>query len=113
MTRLRLDISHLNAHSFQIGLHPSPKCLCESPFESSKHFLTECFLCTEERNTLYDQVTQFSPKFRSFAHKRQFEILTQGFEKHNPELLIKNTKILGMTQIFILKTKRFILGKQC
>ena len=107
LTRIRLQRSHLNAHQFEVGLAQSPKCLCESPHENSVHYLTQCFLYTEERRILYDQVEQIIPKFRSLNMKRQFEILTEGSEKDNPEMKYFNSKLLIWTQQFILKTKRF------
>ena len=98
----------MNTHSFQIGFSESPKCLCEHQNENSLHYITECWLYTEERRILYDQVEQnFIPNFKKLSKKRQCEILIFGYEINNKELLQINTKLMVLTQQYILKTKRF------
>jgi hypothetical protein len=106
-TRIRIGRSYLNSHSFSIGRADSPKCICEHPNETSLHYITQCWLYTEERRILYEQVEHFIPKFKQVAAKRQYEILMNGYEIDNPELLHINTQIMKITQNFILKTKRF------
>ena len=107
LTKIRLQRSYLNAHAFEIGKSISPKCLCEHPNENSQHYITGCWLFTEERRILYDLVEQFIPNFRSLSLKRKYFILVNGYDIDNNELYQINTKIMRMTQDFILKTKRF------
>ena len=47
LTRIRIERSYLNAHTFQIGFSESPKCLCEHPNENTVHYITECWFYTE------------------------------------------------------------------
>ena len=56
LTRLRVERSYLNAHAFEVGKTDSPKCSCEHPNENLLHFITSCWLYTEERRILYDQI---------------------------------------------------------
>jgi hypothetical protein len=81
--------------------------MCLHPHETPEHYITQCFLYTEERRTLFSQIEKFIPRFKLCSMKRQFEILTQGYEINNPELVKINTQIMKFTQNFILKTKRF------
>jgi hypothetical protein len=110
LTRIRVGRSYLNAHSFSIGRSETPACLCDQiSSETSLHYIIKCPLFTELRRTMFDQIEQqFIPRFRSVPAKRQLEILTEGYEPHNPEMKRINGQILKVTQNFILKTKRFI-----
>ena len=63
LTRLRLNRSDLNLHRFTIGLSESAECSCLAKKESSIHYLTECFLYTGERQTLYALVEHYIPNF--------------------------------------------------
>ena len=94
LTQIRLQRSYLNAHAFEIGKSISPKCLCEHPNENSQHYITGCWLFTEERRILYDKVEQFIPNFRSLPLKRKYFILVNGYDIDNneddPRLYIEN-----------------------
>ena len=37
-TQLRVGRTYLNQHLFEIGLSPTPKCLCGAPQEDTEHF---------------------------------------------------------------------------
>ena len=76
-TQLRVGRSFLNAHSFTINLADSDLCLC-SRSETTTHYLTQCFLYTEERRLLYNSLEQLLPKFKTFTNKKQTEILLNG-----------------------------------
>ena len=51
---------------------------------------------------------QFIPKFSLLAAKRQLEIIMMGFEYKNSEMTKINTKIMFISQNYILQTKRFV-----
>ena len=51
---------------------------------------------------------QFIPNFKRLAKKRQFDILVQGYEIKNYDLIFINTKIMIFTQAFIYNSKRFL-----
>ena len=108
LTRIRLGNSDLNSHKFKTGFSDTMQCLCSNPHECSKHFITQCFLYTEERRVLYDQVSQYIPNFYKLSVKKQYDILILGPDPENPEMIKINTQILRFTQKFIKSTKRFL-----
>ena len=107
LTRIRAGNSKLISHKFETGLSPTTECLCAHPDENSTHYITQCFLYTEERRILFDQVSQFVPNFPKLSKKRQYDILVFGHEPENVDMLKINTKILILTQKYIRSTKRF------
>ena len=108
LTQIRVGRSYLNAHSYTIGRNTTNNCSCNAKSETSLHYITQCPLYAEKRQTLYDQVEQqFIPSFRRISLKRQYEILVYGYEPDNPEMKKINSKIMILTQKFILNSKRF------
>ena len=107
LTRLRLERSDLNLHKFTIGQLETPECLCHSKQESSQHFLLDCFLYASERQTLFDRVEHFIPKFKSFSKFKKYETLVMGINPKDPYFYTTNTTISIAVQNFIMKTKRF------
>ena len=105
-TQLRVGRSLLNAHGFAINLTSSDLCICSRP-ETVLHFVTEYFIYTEERRTLYDSLEQILPKFKSLPNKIKLDIFLNGINLNSEELDSRNCKILYIVQNFILKTKRF------
>ena len=53
----------------------------------------------------------YLPNFRILCAKRQLEILLLGYEFKNPEMTKINTKIMIISQNYILQTKRFVYKK--
>ena len=74
LTRIRLERSDLNSHKFMIGQSESSECLCHSKYESSQHYLIDCFLYNCERQTLFNQVEHFIPNFKSFSKSLKYKI---------------------------------------
>ena len=56
LTGIRVGKSELNQHKFTIGLVESPECLCHSKEESPKHYFIDCFLYTQERESLHTPI---------------------------------------------------------
>ena len=106
LTQLRVGRSFLNGHSFSINLADSDLCLCARP-ESVRHYLTECFLYTEERRLLFNAMEQIIPKFKSFSMEKKTNILLYGINLDSEEIDSRNSKIVYLVQNFIFKTKRF------
>ena len=52
-TKLRLNVSKLNAHLFSLQRTDSPSCSCGHPLENTRHFLLKCPLYTTQRETLF------------------------------------------------------------
>ena len=94
-------------HKFIIGQADSPQCDCSAKKESSLHFLVDCFLYSNERQTLYSQVEYYIPNFQTLNKRRKYEILVFGLHPENNEYNYTNMKISFAVQNFILKTKRF------
>ena len=107
LTRLRLDRSDLNSHKFTIGHSKSAECFCQAKNETSLHYLTECFLYTGERQTLYNLVEHYIPQFLNKTKHKQYDILVMGINTDQPEFNSTNTTITIAVQKFILSTKRF------
>ena len=107
LARIRLQRSDLNLHKFSIGQSESPECICHLKYESSEHYLIDCFLYSCERQILFNQVEHFIPNFINFSKSKKYEILLNGLKSDNPEFNSTNTSILIAVQNFILKTKRF------
>ena len=107
LSRIRLDQSNLNLHRFTIGISESANCICHANKESSMHFITECFLYSGERQTLYNLVEHYIPHFSKKSKIKQYEILVMGINTDQPEFDSTNTTISIAVQKFILTTKRF------
>ena len=109
LTHIRIGRSYLNTHSFSIGLSDTNSCSCDDKTpESPLHYMINCPSYAEERRILFDQVEQtYIPNFRKLTQKRKLEILVEGYEPENYEMKKINSKLLKLTQFFILKTKRF------
>ena len=104
---MRLERSHLNAHKFNIGQSDSPECSCHAKYESSLHYLVDCFLFTGERQTLFNLVDYYVPHFKTMSKNRKYEVLVMGIDPGNPEFVHTNTILSIAVQKFIFKTNRF------
>ena len=92
-----------------IGLSETMSCpKCNSQSVSPLHFITTSNYFAEHREILYTKMEQFIPNFKRLAKKRQFDILVQGYEIKNDDLIFINTKIMIFTQEFIYNSKRFL-----
>ena len=110
LTRIRVGNSFLKAHSYSKGHSDTMFCphCTDNKAENSKHFIILCPHFTVMRRTLFDRIEQeFITNFKRLSVNQQFEILVYGYEINNPEMKHINGKIMLLTQIFILKTKRF------
>ena len=70
-------------------------------------YLTECFLCTGERQTLYDLVEHYIPQFVNKTKQKQYEILVKGINTDQLEFNSTNMTITIVVQKFISSTKIF------
>ena len=105
-TQLRVGRSLLNSHRFTINQSESDLCLC-SRTESVRHYLTECFLYTEERRVLYVSMEKLLPTFLSFSNDKKCYVLLNGIHLDSEEMDSRNYKIVYFVQNFIFKTKHF------
>ena len=107
LTRIRVGRSFLNQHSFTIGLADSPECLCHFKNESPEHYFLDCFLYSQERQTLFSLIEHHIPNFNRLTKKRKLDLILQGLDKDNPDFLPLNTTLTKAVQNFVLTTKRF------
>ena len=107
LTRIRVGRSDLNLHKFTIGQEEKPECICHAKEESSKHYFLDCFLYTAERQTLFNLVEHYIPKFSKMTKTAKFELLINGIKPDDPDFNYLNTILTIAVQNFIIKTKRF------
>ena len=56
-TRLRTDMSQLNANTFKIQKSDTPACSCGHSQENTAHFILSCPKYTSHRNTLFHNLS--------------------------------------------------------
>ena len=96
--------SFLNEHKFTIGLTDSPVCLCHFRSESPIHYFLDCFLYLPERQTLFNLIEHYIPKFSTLTKKKKFDIILRGINIDNPNFLSLNTTLTKAVQNCILNT---------
>ena len=107
LTRIRVGRSFLNQHSFTIGHSDSPECSCHHKFESPEHYFLQCFLYSQERQTMFDLFEHYIPNFPNLNRKRKLDIILRGINIDNEEFTYLNITLTKAVQNFIISTKRF------
>ena len=81
LTRLRLQLSHLNGHKFRHGFEDtiSPMCLYNTEIESNEHFLLCCHFYSSRRLELFDKLNKINSSFFKFSAKDQVNILLYSY----------------------------------
>ena len=97
----------LNLHRFTIGQVDKPECFCHAKEETTKHYILDCFLYTAERQTLFNLVEHYIPKFSRLSKAAKLELLLYGIKTDDPDYNYLNTIITIAVQNYIMKTKRF------
>ena len=105
-TQLRVGQSYLNSHGFKINLKEDDLCLCYRS-ETTSHFLLECFLYQEERESLFTNISKYLPRFHTFSKSKKLDVILSGFNLSNVEPDQRNISVAFAVQNYILKTKRF------
>ena len=78
-TQLRLGMSNLNAHLFQIQKATHPHCPCGHQTESTLHFTLHCPLFMHHRHNLFQNISlELNVNFSHLTATRQLEILLYG-----------------------------------
>ena len=99
LTRLRLQLSHLNEHTFRHGFNPM--CSCNTEIKSNEHFLLPCppFLFFCFRLSAKDQVN-----ILLYCHSSSNPIsLSQDIVKVVINFLIKNDRFKNDDDIYEYK----------
>ena len=94
--KLRLEISDLNSDLFKRHLTGDMSCLCGSPIENAHHYLVECPLFNQLRQTTINQI----PNFPDVPTKQ----LTHGSADKSIQ---ENYAIFEKVQEFITLSGRF------
>ena len=78
-TKLRVNVSNLNAHLFSLQKVDSPSCSCGYPSENTKHFLLICPLYRTQREALFQTLSSaLNTDFSTIPSSAQLEILLFG-----------------------------------
>ena len=77
-TRLRVGLSTLNAHLFQIQLAQSPSCPCGHTQEDTAHFILWCPQYTLHRTNLFNATRSIVHDFDDLSAKLKLETLLYG-----------------------------------
>jgi len=103
-TKLRLNISNLKSHQFQIQKADSTACTCGHNQENTAHFVLSCPLYTHLRNYLYQSISQIlNIHFITFPSSFKLDILLHGKDLNTDD----GGKVASSFQNFLIKTKRF------
>ena len=76
LTRLRLQMSHLNEHKFRHGFEDTigPMCSCNKEIESNEHFLLRCNFYSSQRLGFFDNLDKINSSFFKLSAKDQVNI---------------------------------------
>ena len=78
-TQLRLGMTNLNSHLFQIQKVPNPCCACGYRTENTLHFTLNCPLYAQHRHTLFQDISsELGLDFSQFSPTKQLETLLHG-----------------------------------
>ena len=105
-TQLRVGQSYLNAHGFKINLKDDDLCLCHRS-ETTSHYFLDCFLYQVERESLFNKISEYLPRFKTFTKSKKLETILFGFNLSNIEPDQRNISVAFAVQNYIIKTKRF------
>ena len=107
LTHLRLGISKLNAHAYQIQKSDSPSCLCGHQNENTEHYFLQCPRFDHQRIIMENSIsTILNSAFRNMHRKNKIDILTHGQN-------IPPDKVRAVAQAvfqFVNGTKRFFVN---
>ena len=106
-TRLRIGLSTLNAHLFQICHRntPSPSCNCGHPIEDTAHFVLWCPLYHIQRSELLKDIKNILPRFENLSAHDKLNVLLHCENVKND----KQIAVAHLFQAYISKTQRFAL----
>ena len=77
-TRLRVGLSTLHTHLFQLQLTPTPSCSCGHPLEDTAHYILWCPQHTNHRIQLFDAVKTILHDFDDLSPKHKLDVILFG-----------------------------------
>ena len=103
-TRLRLGMSCLHAHQYQILKTPSPQCSCGNTLENTKHFALHCAHYQQCRSRMFANITYIMQRdFSTLPGPIQLDILLNGKSLTSTE----SFRVAEEFHKFLLTTNRF------
>ena len=104
LTRLRVNMSKLNSHQFQIQASESPNCACGYAKEDTPHFLLHCRLFIIERAAMFGEIYAATRiALRDLDNSLKLKILLHGFSLTDSY----SKQVAPSVFRFIRSTKRF------
>ena len=90
LSRLRLQLSHLNKHKFRLGFNDTvnPMCPCGTEVETNEHFLLRCHCFSGQKSEFFKNLYNLDPSFLKLNNKEKVAYVLYG-STSNP-----NTKLL-------------------
>ena len=106
MTRLRLDLSHLNEHRFCHNFQDcmNPLCSCSLEIENTLHYLLPSHHFSSNRIVLMNSVVSVISDFEFLSDNTKKDVLLYGEPSLDQN---KNKFILEATLTFIKSSERF------
>ena len=106
LTRLRLELSHLNAHKFKHSFQYciNPLCSCSLESESNAQFFLHCRHYTLLRADLMNDLKLIDENILRLSENSFVQLLLFGDQKYTS---VENCQILNASIKFILRSERF------
>ena len=106
LTRLRLELSHLNEHRFNHNFHKcmNPLCSCSNYAESNSHIFLRCCHFNSLRVDLMNDLKMIDDNILRLSEDCLAHLILFGDPKYN---LFDNCHILNASISFILRFERF------
>ena len=103
-SRLRMQMSQLNSHLFQIQRHDTPECACGFETENIHHFILACPNYNLQREELYRDMLQiFGENFGQMSTTRLLRVLLHGDDLGGGDC----RAVAQHFQNFLLRSHRF------
>lgn len=104
LMQLRVGMSKLNGHAYQVQKSPSPSCICGHNNEDTKHYFLHCPRYENIRNLLAQNITQIiGTDFMALNSITKLDILLHGHSLSDME----GHAVARQTIKFIMSSKRF------
>ena len=104
-TTLRLGVSSLNEHKFQIQKIDEPTCDCGYPCETTSHLIFQCPLYDNIRQILFTDISEaLGYDFSLIPQRAQYNILIHGSDLGGGE----GPAVAASFQNFLIRSGRFM-----
>ena len=106
LTRLRLDLSHLNEHRFNHNFQNciNPLCTCCLEVEATSHFFLHCLHYNNNGETLLNELKLVDENILKVSDNKLINLILYGDSKFH---LNKTTRLLNAAIKYIIDSGRF------